>query len=79
MGLYRGIPAPDLTLVLHAPLQTLRERKEDLTVAEHAPKVEAIAALADGPGRVRIDVSLPYEEELMLAKRAIWEALGAGR
>jgi thymidylate kinase len=76
---YRAIDHPDLTLVLHTSLETLRERKEDLTLEEHIPKVEAIEALADGPGRVRIDVGRPYEEVLLEAKHSIWKALSEDR
>lgn len=79
MRMYRGIPQPDLVIVLHADLETLRGRKEDLTREEHIPKVEAVESLGESPGRARIDVTMPYEEVLAAAKHAVWEALSARR
>lgn len=72
---YASIPSPDLLLVLKTDLQTLRDRKIDLTVAEHVAKVEAVAILTPAPGRVIIDVGQPYEDVLLLAKEEIWGAL----
>lgn len=72
---YESIPDPDLLLVLHTDLQTLRDRKVDLTVEEHIAKVEAVETLTSGPGRVVIDVGLPYEQVLLAAKTSIWGVL----
>ncbi|HET7847381.1 MAG TPA: hypothetical protein VFL72_07805, partial [Acidimicrobiia bacterium] len=75
LDIYRAIDPPDLTIVLDTDLQTLRERKLDLGVEEHTAKVEAVHALAPGPGRVLIDAGPPYERVLLEAKTAIWEAI----
>lgn len=74
---YTAIPEPDLVIVLKTRLETLRERKLDLTVEEHQAKVDAIQTLRPGPGRVVIDAGQPYEEVLLEAKVAVWEALRA--
>lgn len=79
MAMYRSIPQPDLVLVLHADLETLRARKEDLTREEHIPKVEAVANLESSETVVRIDVTEPYDQVLAHAKADLWEALSAGR
>jgi thymidylate kinase len=78
MAQYRAIEQPDVTLVLETSLETLRERKIDLPLEEHIPKVEAVADLEDVPGRLRIDVARPYEEVLLAAKQAVWKALNEG-
>jgi thymidylate kinase len=75
MRTYRGIPPPDLTLVLDTDVDTLRARKVDLTIEEHRAKVAAVRTLAPGEGRVVIDAALPYPEVLLLAKTAVWEAI----
>jgi len=75
MRQYRAISRPDLVLVLRTDLQTLRDRKIDLTVEEHLAKVEAVAQLEPAAGRVIIDAGEPYEKVLLEAKRAVWEAL----
>ncbi|MGA7228050.1 MAG: hypothetical protein WBZ45_07565 [Acidimicrobiia bacterium] len=72
---YSSIPLPELLLVLKTDLQTLRDRKIDLTVDEHTAKVQAVATLTAAPGRVIIDVGVPYEEVLLRAKTEIWGAL----
>ena len=75
LDVYRSIAPADLTIVLDADLQTLRDRKLDLGVEEHTAKVDAVHALAPGPGRVVIDAGPPYERMLLEAKTAIWEAI----
>jgi thymidylate kinase len=79
MAQYRAIPAPDLTIVLDASVQVLRDRKLDLTLDEHVAKVEAVKALGESPNRVMIDAALPYEDVLARAKSVVWEALLARR
>ena len=69
--------SPDLLIVLDTTVENLRARKVDLTIDEHVAKVEAVSALQPGPGRVIIDAGLPYEEVLLRAKTAVWEALDA--
>jgi thymidylate kinase len=79
LGEYREIPTPDLLIVLHTDLETLRERKLDLGVEEHTAKVAAVQALSPGPGRIIIDAGPPYERVLQEAKRAVWEAIVGSR
>ena len=76
---YQAIGSPDLTIVLETDLQTLRDRKLDLGVEEHTAKVEAVASLAPGPGRVTIDAGPPYERVLLEAKNAVWEVIRGTR
>jgi thymidylate kinase len=79
LSIYEAIKPPDLTLVLNTDLDTLRDRKLDLTIEEHIPKVKAVQSLPAREGRVFIDAGRPYEEVLLTAKTAIWESLRAGR
>ncbi len=79
LAIYRGIEPPDLTIILQTDLGTLRDRKLDLTLEEHTAKVEAVAGLTPGPGRVIIDAGPPYERVLLEAKAAVWEAILATR
>lgn len=76
---YEGIGEPDLTVVLRTDLTTLRDRKLDLTLDEHTPKVEAVATLSPGEGMVIVDAGRSYDEVFLEAKRAIWEAFRAPR
>ena len=76
---YRAIDPPDLTIVLDTDLQTLRDRKLDLGVEEHTAKVEAVAKLTPGPGRVVIDAGPPYERVILEAKTAVWEVIRGTR
>jgi hypothetical protein len=75
---YRAIPAPDLTLVLDTNVDTLRDRKLDLTMEEHVAKVAAVQSLEVAPGMVIIDAGRPYEEVLLEAKTVIWRTLHEG-
>ena len=79
MRRYAAIPAPDLVIALQADLDTLRERKIDLTVDEHIAKTEAVSRLSPGEGLVVIDSTQPYEQMLLEAKRAVWDAILATR
>jgi hypothetical protein len=72
---YQAIEAPDLTIVLKTNLQTLRDRKLDLTIEEHTAKVAAVEGLNANNGRVVIDAGRPYEEVLLEAQTAIWKKL----
>jgi len=76
---YQAIAAPDMTIVLRTNLQTLRDRKLDLTLEEHTPKVVAVDALTAHERRVVIDAARPYEEVLLEAKTTIWKALRESR
>jgi hypothetical protein len=76
---YDAIETPDLVLVLQTDLDTLRDRKLDLTIEEHTAKVEAVRHLTPGPGRVVIDAGPPYERVLLEAKTAIWKAIRESR
>ena len=76
---YLAIEPPELTIVLKTSLQTLRDRKIDLTVEEHIPKVAAVEGLAENDRRVVIDAGQPYEEMLLAAQTAIWRSLSEGR
>lgn len=76
---YLAIEPPELTIVLKTNLQTLRDRKLDLTVEEHIVKVAAVETLQANPNRVLIDAGQPYEEMLLAAKSAIWKAISEGR
>ncbi len=78
MRIYRGMEPPDLTIVLNTDVTTLRDRKLDLTLEEHIAKVTAVQSLPASAGRVFIDAGSPYEEVLLGAKTAIWEAIRAG-
>jgi hypothetical protein len=75
---YDSIDPPDLLLVLSTDLDTLRERKVDLSMEEHTAKAEAVQALNPGPGVVVIDASRPYAEVLAEAKTSVWRALRGG-
>jgi thymidylate kinase len=79
MRQYRAIDLPDLTLVLKTSLQTLRDRKLDLTVEEHTPKVAAVETLQAGERRIVIDAGRPYQQVLLEAQTAIWKALRESR
>ncbi len=79
LRIYRDIEPPDLTIVLNTDVTTLRDRKLDLTLEEHIAKVAAVQALPAAEGRIFIDAGSPYEEVLLGAKTAIWEAIDAGR
>ncbi len=72
---YRALPVPDLTLILRTDLDTLRDRKVDLTVDEHRGKVDAVAQLEPAPGRVILDAGPPYQRMLLEAKVEIWKAI----
>ncbi|MEX1133537.1 MAG: hypothetical protein WED83_01685 [Acidimicrobiia bacterium] len=76
---YDAIETPDLVLVLRTDLDTLRNRKLDLTIEEHTAKVEAVRHLTPGPGRVVIDAGPPYERVLLEAKTAIWKTIRESR
>ena len=76
---YLAIEPPDLTLVLKTNLQTLRDRKLDLTVEEHTAKVAAVESLTTNDRRVVIDAGQSYEGVLLEAKTAIWKALRESR
>jgi thymidylate kinase len=76
---YLAIEPPDLTIVLRTDLQTLRDRKIDLTVEEHTAKVAAVADLAASNSRVVIDAGQPYEDVLLAAQNAIWRAIRESR
>ena len=76
---YDSIDPPDLVLALSTDLDTLRERKVDLSVEEHTPKAEAVQALEPGPGVVVIDAGRPYCDVLAEAQASVWRALIAGR
>ncbi len=76
---YRAIDPPDLTIVLHTDIDTLRARKIDLGMEEHQAKVKAVSALEQGPGRVVLDAGPPYERVLLEAKTAIWDEIRATR
>ena len=76
---YQAIGPPDLTIVLKADIEILRDRKLDLTLEEHTPKVAAVEGLTANDRRVVIDASHPYEDVLLGAKTAIWEALRESR
>lgn len=75
---YRTIEPPDLTIVLDARMETLRNRKSDITLAEHAAKVAAVQGLQARPDRIVIDATRPYDEVLLTAKTALWETVLAG-
>jgi thymidylate kinase len=78
LRIYREIGPPDLTLVLDTDVETLRARKVDLTLEEHQAKVEAVQRLTPSAGRVFIDAGRTYEQVLLVAKTAVWEAIRAG-
>lgn len=72
---YTRIGRPDLVVVLDAPFEVLSERKPDTPPDQHREKVAAVNALA-GSGRYRsISVTRPYDEVLLEAKGAVWDAL----
>ncbi|MEX1124495.1 MAG: hypothetical protein WEE53_02405 [Acidimicrobiia bacterium] len=76
---YQAIAPPDVTIVLRTNLQTLRDRKLDLTMEEHTAKVVAVDALTPNDHRVVVDAGRPYEEVLLEAKTTIWKALRESR
>ena len=76
---YDSIDAPDLVLALSTDLDTLRERKMDLSMEEHSAKAEAVQALEPGPGVVVIDAGKPYVDVLAEAQASVWRALRGGR
>lgn len=76
---YDSIQTPDLVIALDARLSTLRHRKLDLKIEEHAAKVEAVHALRSDDRLVVIDAGCPYEDVLLQAKQAIWTALREAR
>ena len=76
---YQAIEPPDVTIVLRANLQTLRDRKLDLTVEEHTAKVAAVDGLTANDRRVVVDAGRPYEDVLLVAKTTIWKALRESR
>ena len=76
---YRVIEPPDVTIVLKTDLQTLRDRKLDLTVEEHMAKVTAVDSLTGNDHRVVIDAGHPYEDVLLEAKTTIWRAIRESR
>ncbi len=78
LKIYREIDIPDLTIVLNTDVATLRDRKLDLTLEEHVAKVEAVESLPAAEGRTFIDAASPYEDVLLGAKNAIWDAIRAG-
>jgi hypothetical protein len=71
--------APDLVLAPGTDLDTLRNRKVDLSVEEHTPKAEVVQALEPGPGMVVIDSDKPYVEIPAEAQASVWRALIGGR
>ena len=72
---YAAIATPDLVLVLRTDLNTLRTRKQDLTIDDHQQKVDVVDALRPGKGMVVIDAGRRYDEVLLLAKASIWMAI----
>jgi hypothetical protein len=61
--------------LLDTDLETLRDRKVDLTVEEHKAKVAAVRSLPPSPGRIVLDAGQPYADVLLDSKSAIWKAL----
>ena len=76
---YDSIDFPDLVLALSTDLDTLRNRKVDLSVKQHIPKAEAVQALEPGPGVVVIDAGKPYVDVLAEAQASVWRALRGSR
>lgn len=72
---YDRIRPPDLTIVLQAPLATLRQRKTDLDAETHAAKAEAVNRLVPHGSVVTVDASLPYAQVRLKAQQIIWERL----
>jgi hypothetical protein len=76
---YDSIDLPDLVMELSTDLDTLRNRKVDLSVKQHIPKAEAVQAMEPGPGVVAIDVAKPYVDVPAEARASVWGALIGGR
>jgi thymidylate kinase len=77
---YESIERPDLVLALKADIDTLRERKVDLSLEEHLAKVRAVEAFVSASGTAEvIDACKPYDEVLTEARSAVWGILRAGR
>ncbi|MDX1661275.1 MAG: hypothetical protein R3326_05745 [Gemmatimonadota bacterium] len=59
----RGIPRPDVTVVLDAPVEVLRSRKREVPREEVASQREIYRALAEElDGAVRVDASPPADQ-----------------
>ncbi len=72
----RFVPAPDLTVLLDAPVEVLLERKREITEAEVARQRDAFVAMVSAmrDGQV-VDASRPLDEVSASVERAILERL----
>ncbi len=74
---WRAIPKPDLLVLLDAPPEVLRARKQELTVEETARQRDAYRRLVLGDSRGRIvDASSPVEKVLEDVKGLVIERSG---
>ena len=71
-NLYSNITHPNIIFILQSDLDTLRKRKNNITINEHSCKVEAINGIKNKNNIVRIDATRPYDEVIGNIKKITW-------